>query len=92
MNDEGIKKRYQLRYAAGQYWLLDMKQKGVPYRSPLSVNEAGALIWNRLLEGWTLEMISDELSREYSISTDEVRTDVLQFIEQLTAYGVLLEE
>ena len=35
---------YQLRYAAGIYWLLDMSQPGYPYRKPLPLNEMGAAI------------------------------------------------
>lgn len=35
------KNRYQLRCAAGKYWLLDMEQDGETYRPPLMLNERG---------------------------------------------------
>lgn len=37
------KNRYQLRCAAGKYWLLDMEQDGETYRPPLMLNESGGL-------------------------------------------------
>ena len=37
--------RYQIRQAAGMYWLLDMEQPGIPYRQPVLLNETGAAFW-----------------------------------------------
>ena len=42
---------YQLRYAAGQYWLLDMEQEGSPYKHPKNLNCVGAEIWKRMESG-----------------------------------------
>ena len=36
-----MKERYQLRQAAGAYWLLDMEQ-GEQYKKPFMLNECGA--------------------------------------------------
>lgn len=41
------KNKYQLRCAAGKYWLLDMEQDGEPYRPPLMLNESGAYIFRQ---------------------------------------------
>jgi len=89
VNVERIKSRYQLRYAAGGYWLLDMEQDGAMYRPPLSVNGVGADIWKGLLEGWNFEQIIKELSLEYGVSKEEIGPDVQQFYEQLAIHGVL---
>ena len=37
-------RRYQIRHAAGQYWLLDMHQEVEDYKAPIVMNETGALI------------------------------------------------
>lgn len=80
--------RYQLRYAAGQYWLLDTWQEGVPYRRPLIMNEVGADIWRMMQQGCSREQIVDVLSREYQIGTNVVEQDLERFQAQLTEFGI----
>ena len=84
--------RYQLRYAAGQYWLLDMEQAGVPYKRPMVMNAMGAEIWKKLAKGWTIEQISEVFIKEYEVSLEEMREDIVQFQRNLTAFGVVFEE
>ena len=55
LGSESGKTLYQLRYAAGIYWLLDMSQPGYPYRKPLPLNEMGASIWRMMEKGWGQE-------------------------------------
>lgn len=80
--------RYQLRYAAGMYWLLDTCQEGVPYKKPLAMNEEGAYIWNMMTQGLKREQIVDALCREYQVPREVVLPDVEQFQAQLAQYGV----
>ena len=79
---------YQLRYAAGIYWLLDMSQPGYPYRKPLPLNEMGASIWRRMEKGMGLEEISAELAAEYGVSQEEVGKDLREFCQQLERQGI----
>lgn len=83
---------YQLRHAAGCYFLLDMGQAGVPYKRPLELNEIGAKIWEMMAEGCTTEQIADNLATEYDAESEEIRQDVLAFYERLSAYGVKIGE
>lgn len=87
-----IVKGYQLRAAAGQYWLLNMEQKGVPYQGPVALNAMGAEIWNRLQKGKTSATIAEELSIQYETSSEEILEDVLVFCEQLKKQGIIIEE
>lgn len=80
--------RYHLRYAAGQYWLLDTWQKGVPYKRPLTMNEVGADIWRMIEQGCSRVQIVDVLSREYQISREVVEQDLVQFQAQLAEFGI----
>lgn len=84
--------RYQLRYAAGQYWLLDMKQEGNPYKHPKNLNCVGAEIWKRMESGQQMEQIAQELASEYEVGVQEVRKDIADFCNQLSTYGVITEE
>ena len=69
------KNRYQLRCAAGKYWLLDMEQDGETYRPPLMLNESGAYIFRQYMAGNTADKIAE--------------TDVMQFIRQMELQGIL---
>ncbi|MCH5342937.1 MAG: PqqD family protein [Acetatifactor sp.] len=80
--------RYQLRYAAGMYWLLDIEQEGVPYKRPLSMNEVGARIWEMTEKGFTREQIVESLCGEYQAERELVESDVERFLAQLAEYGV----
>ena len=83
---------YQLRQAAGKYWLLHMEQKGVPYERPLKLNQAGAEMWTLLQEGKTTEQIVEYLAREYEVSAEKIIEDIKQFYHQLETYGIIIGE
>lgn len=80
--------RYQLRYAAGTYWLLDTWQEGVPYRKPLTMNEVGADIWQMMEQSCSREQIVDALCREYQVNREVIEQDVERFMAQLEEYGI----
>lgn len=82
------RERYQLRYAAGQYWLLDMKQQLGAYKRPMSMNEMGAQIWQMLRDGLDDAQIAAGLGQEYDADLAEIQQDVMQFRQQLIDYGV----
>ncbi|MBO5337034.1 MAG: PqqD family protein [Lachnospiraceae bacterium] len=83
------KQRYQLRHAAGMYWLLDMQQPGVPYKKPIAINEMGAQIWNLMQEDKENEAIAKTLSASYGVSPEMILEDVMSFQKQLADAGVV---
>lgn len=80
--------RYQLRYAAGVYWLLDTWQEGVPYKRPFTMNEVGAAIWRMMEQGYSRDHIADVLSKEYQTAIEIVEKDIEQFRLQLVKFGI----
>lgn len=80
--------RYQMRKAAGGYWLLDMGQTGLVYKNPISLNETGAAIWELLEDGKSPEQIAESFAEEYGIAKEEALADVRQFMEQLEQQGI----
>ena len=44
---------YQLREAAGTFWLIDMAQSGEDFVVPLQLNETGAALAGALYRGLT---------------------------------------
>lgn len=77
-----MKQKFQLRYAAGLYWLLDMEQKGPDYIKPIAVNEVGAYIWSMLQEK-TKDEVIQALGDKYGIPVDEAKRDIEEFLEQI---------
>lgn len=94
MAQEGTEEncRYQLRRAAGLYWILDMEQEGVPYRKPVPINEPGADIWKLQVQGYDEREIAEILCKQYEREKDEVLADVLQFRSQLEECGIFLRK
>ena len=80
--------RYRLRYVAGIYWLVDTGQEGMPYRTPLTMNEVGADIWKMMERGFHQDKITDLLCQEYQVSKETALSDVEQFQKQLVDYGI----
>lgn len=83
---------YQLRKAAGAYWLIKMNQPGIPYQPPVMLNEMGARIWQWLEQGWTKEKIAQELCETYDVLPEEALEDVQAFYAGLLEQGILIGE
>ena len=62
------KKKYQLRKAAGIYWLMDMEQEGIPYRKPIPVNDTGADIWTLHEAGKSKDEIAESEKKAAMVS------------------------
>lgn len=84
------KKRYQLRKAAGLYWLIDMEQSGVVRQEQIMLNESGAHIWERYEHLQSMEAVAEELSKEFGISVEQGLADIRQFFRQLEEQGLVL--
>lgn len=83
--------RWQLRHAAGSYWLLDMKQGPESRKSPLSLNQVGAELWNLFQQGAEEEAAVDMLCCQYQIDRDSALEDVRGFLAGLEAQGIAIE-
>ena len=83
-------KRYQLRHAAGQFWLLDMQQEPEKYRAPVAMNETGAMILEHYWKRNDPMDAARALSETYEISLEEALPDVKAFLEELRRQGIVL--
>lgn len=80
--------KYQLRYAAGLYWLINMNQPGNSYQSPVPMNEVGAQIWKMAEKGTPQDQICRQLCEEYDISLEQAQSDVNTFFEELQRQNI----
>ena len=82
-------KNYQLRQAAGEYWLIRMDQQRFVYEKPIMLNEVGAMIWKQHMQGHTEKEIAALLQETYGIDVTEAYQDIQQFIAQLRKQGII---
>ena len=85
-----LKKSYQIRKAAGLYWLLDMEQSGIDRQEPVALNESGAYIWQQYERLGSDAAVAEELSEKFEIPAEEALADVKQFLKQLERQGMVL--
>ncbi|HAT90703.1 MAG TPA: PqqD family protein [Roseburia sp.] len=83
-----MKERYQLRHAAGAYWLLDMEQ-GQQYKNPFMLNECGANIYRACVSGMSEDEIIQAFVKEYEITVSCAQSDVKQFMAELRQQGII---
>jgi len=55
-----------------------------------SSNRVGAMIWNGLVERWSLDRVADSISREFAISAEAARADAHEYLTRLVAEGLLV--
>ncbi|MDR0963835.1 MAG: PqqD family protein [Clostridium sp.] len=74
------KERYQVRYAAGIYWVLDMTQSGERYQKPVTLNESGAFLFKMWQEDCLAQEMIQALSERYLIDIYQAKEDVDDFL------------
>lgn len=78
-----MKERFQIRQAAGEYWLLDMQQDGRNYKRPIRLNQMGAEVVRLLLEQKSTREIAAILSEKYGEARETVENDIAMFVHQI---------
>lgn len=82
--------RYQIRYAAGKYWLLDMKQTDGSYCNPVSINESGVFILEQYFRFHSAEAAAEAVCGQYGADPEQALADVYGFLQDLETQGVVL--
>lgn len=75
--------RYQLRYAAGSYWLSDTGPDHGKIPKPFELNETAADIWKMLEEGKGTEEIAQCFTEGNEEEGKEIQKDIEKFIQEL---------
>ena len=81
---------FYLCKAAGLYSVYNVGCHDKPYVKPLQINASGAMIYEELEAGKTIEEISEEIASSYGIDKAAVLGDVKSFAVQLINYGLQL--
>ena len=83
--------KYQVRKAAGMYWLTDIANRNsLEFKKPMAMNESGFEMWQRLVEGKGEEDTAKELAQIYDIDCGDIIEDVKIFKKTLLDNGINL--
>lgn len=82
-----IKEGYRLRKVGDKS--IVVAPGGINFTGLITVNETGTFIWNKLNSGADTEEITASLAEECNTEPDEIRNDVLEFIEALKGADIL---
>lgn len=83
--------QYVLRQIA-QSWIIFSLEQTEEASHIMSLNESGALLWQRLEKGCDLQELARVLMEEYGLPAQQAREDAAEFVEKLRAAHCIAEE
>ena len=87
-----ISNLFVLRSIAGEHLLIPTGAAASSVQGLISMNETGALLYNKLSAGSTQAELIAALTAEYDVSAEEAQADVTEFLEQMSELGILMED
>lgn len=86
-----IKNGFILRKVSDAYVVIATGEAAVNFNGMISLNETGALIWEKLAEGCdSKKVLVDALLEEYDVSEELAAKDVDGFVAKIEAAGILV--
>jgi hypothetical protein len=79
------------RMIADEFILVPIRQNVGDLQCMYTLNRVGSRIWELLDEHKTVDELVGIITREYEVETDQARADVIEFLEQLTEIGAVME-
>ena len=74
---------YVLRKVAGKYVIMPTGEESFQFNGMISINETGALLWEKLAEDVTEEELVSAICSEYNIDEQTAVSDVRDFINEV---------
>lgn len=78
-----IKKGFILRNVAGNNVVVPVGEATIDFNGMMSLNETGAFLFEKMIEGTTKEQLIEQLMSQYEIDADTAKNDVEEFIEKV---------
>lgn len=82
---------YIFRQIAEETILVPIHQEVADLQYIYTFNEVGAFLWECLAEKQTAQMLQDAVLAAYDAHPEQVAEDVQQFLQDLTAFGAVIE-
>ena len=84
-----IKSGFILKNVAGSNLIVPIGENLVDFSQMITINETGAFLFNKLIDGAELDELATALTEEYDIDFESARADVKKFVDLLSAEGML---
>ena len=84
-----IKKKVILRSVAGEHMLIPVGETVFEYNGIFMMTDSGRLLWQSIEKGADENELISVLMKEYEIDSDTASADVKEFLEMLTAFGII---
>ena len=84
-----IKREFVLREIAGDILLVPAGKTALDLNGMVTLNEVGADIWKMLPEVKDADEITARLLEEYDAPAEEIKTDVVAFLDKLRELGIV---
>ena len=78
-----IKDGYVLRQVAGNSIVIAVGEEALNFNGIITINGAGAFLWNLLSDGADKEMLLSAMLKEYDIDEKTASDDIDEFIKKL---------
>ena len=84
-----INKEFMLREVAGNYVIVPVGKADLNFKGIINLNETGAFIYKKLLEGKDEEEIKAEMMNCYDVTLEQATLDINKIITALKESGVI---
>lgn len=84
-----IREGFLLRNVAGNNVVVPIGQATLDFNGMMSLNETGAFIFSKMLDGTTKEQLIEDLISEYEVEREIAQKDVDDFIKKVEGEGLL---
>ena len=84
-----IREGFLLRNVAGNNVVVPIGQATLDFNGMMSLNETGAFMFSKMLDGTTKEQLIEDLISEYEVEREIAQKDVDDFIKKVEGEGLL---
>ena len=84
-----IREGFLLRNVAGNNVVVPIGQATLDFNGMMRLNETGAFIFSKMLDGTTKEQLIEDLISEYEVERKIAQKDVDDFIKKVEGEGLL---
>ena len=84
-----IREGFLLRNVAGNNVVVPIGQATLDFNGMMSLNETGAFIFSKMLDGTTKEQLIEDLISEYEVEREIAQKDVDDFIKKVEGERLL---
>ena len=78
-----VKEGFILRNVAGSYVVVPIGEATLDFNGMMSLNETGAFLFGKLIEGTDKEQLIEDLMSEYAVDKELAAKDVEDFIQKV---------